>query len=543
MALMVPLAPLALTVPPTVSVPPVPVFRVIPVPLMVPPATLMEPPAPVAVRFKVVFAVIELVVVRLPAAIKAMEPPLETPLPVKALVSIRLTEAVVLKVTLGVANPLKLIEPVALASPKTTAVVPVTVPIPLMFPAPVGSIVTVPAFTEPPTVIGPPAPVNAIDDPVAVMEPLTEMVLELLVVFNVTGPDDVMALLIVIPLLSVKFRPAVPIVELPFAVNAVVSVNVAPPAPPPVWLTVKLGVARLLSVITPVCELRTADVPALIAALPLIVLLPVVLSETVFPLSAAPMAMLPCETKATFPAVALIVPVVLIPALSIKLKPPLPEVEAPFAVRAVVSVSDTLLAPPSVAVTFGVARVRLIVPIPVLAVTDVLPLIVPAPPSEPEPVPVKLTEVPLTVAPTAIDVLAPVPVSEIGPVEVIVELVVIPALSLRLNPPEPAVETPLPVRATLSTRVTLPLPVVVTFGVAIFKLPMLPVPAVSTSAEVAVTVPDDCPIELAPDVLKSRVAALTFPLRLMPPAPVRLVVPVPEMTSLVTEPPTLTVRL
>ncbi len=48
---------------------------------------------------------------------------------------------------------------------------------------------------------------------------------------------------------------------------------------------------------------------------------------------------------------------------------------------------------------------------------------------------------------------------------------------------------------------------------------------------------------LVPEVIKSRVAALTFPFKLIPPAAVRLAVPVPEMMPDEAEPPTLTVRL
>src|SRR5579872_1111203 len=108
---------------------------------------------------------------------------------------------------------------------------------------------------------------------------------------------------------------------------------------------------------------------------------------------------------------------------------------------------------------FGVASPdKLIAPVGLLITTDVVPVIVLEPLILPEPVAVNVTVVPLTAAPTDMGLFVPDPIKDNVPPLVIELVVVIPALaeSVRLNPPVPAVETPLPVSAVKSVRVTLP---------------------------------------------------------------------------------------
>ena len=71
---------------------------------------------------------------------------------------------------------------------------------------------------------------------------------------------------------------------------------------------------------------------------------------------------------------------------------------------------------------------------------------------------VNVTVVPLRAPPTLMGLFEPVSISDSVPPVALMELVVVmppAAESVRLNPPRPAVETPLPVRATESPNTTL----------------------------------------------------------------------------------------
>ena len=110
----------------------------------------------------------------------------------------------------------------------------------------------------------------------------------------------------------------------------------------------------------------------------------------------------------------------------------------------------------------GVARfARLIAPAGLVMMTAVVPVMVPEPVMPPDPVAVNVIVVPLRAAPTLMGLFVPVVISESVPPVALMELVVVMppvAESVRLNPPVPAVEAPLPVRATESVSVTLPAP-------------------------------------------------------------------------------------
>ncbi len=69
---------------------------------------------------------------------------------------------------------------------------------------------------------------------------------------------------------------------------------------------------------------------------------------------------------------------------------------------------------------------------------------------------------------------APVAVSVTEVLDVMVFVIAMAAESVRLKPPLPAVDTPLPVRATESVNVTAPVVFTVTFGVAIVNGPIVP---------------------------------------------------------------------
>ena len=104
----------------------------------------------------------------------------------------------------------------------------------------------------------------------------------------------------------------------------------------------------------------------------------------------------------------------------------------------------------------GVARLaRLIAPDGLVIKTAVVPVMVPAPVMPPVPVAVKVTVVPLRAPPTAMGLFVPVLMRESVPPVALMELVVVmppAAESVRLNPPRPAVDAPLPVRATESPK-------------------------------------------------------------------------------------------
>ena len=109
---------------------------------------------------------------------------------------------------------------------------------------------------------------------------------------------------------------------------------------------------------------------------------------------------------------------------------------------------------------FGVARFdKLIAPDGLVMATEVVPVTRPLPEILPEPVAVKVTVLPVSAEPTTIELLLPVSINERAEPVAFIELVVeMPPLaeSVRLNPPVPAVEEPLPVSATESVSETLP---------------------------------------------------------------------------------------
>ena len=101
---------------------------------------------------------------------------------------------------------------------------------------------------------------------------------------------------------------------------------------------------------------------------------------------------------------------------------------------------------------------RLIAPDGLVITTAVVPVMTPAPVIPPDPVAVKVTVVPLSAPPTLMGLFRPVSISERVPPVALIELVVAmppAAESVRLKPPRPAVDAPLPVRATESPNTTL----------------------------------------------------------------------------------------
>src|SRR6202166_3393756 len=177
---------------------------------------------------------------------------------------------------------------------------------------------------------------------------------------------------------------------------------------------------------------------------------------------------------------------------------------SPPEARLTAPVLTTVALPVVFRVRLGVAVLILpMLPEPVLIDTDVEPVTVPAPVIVPVPSAVNVTTVPLRAAPTTIGLfVAVVSINDSAPAVVIDPLVVMPplAVSVKLNPPEPAVDVPLPVRAVVSVSVTAPAPpcVVVILGVAILPSVIFPVPLVSATDVVPVTVPADCVIVPVP---------------------------------------------
>src|SRR6202166_4046108 len=173
---------------------------------------------------------------------------------------------------------------------------------------------------------------------------------------------------------------------------------------------------------------------------------------------------------------------------------------SPPEARLTAPVLTTVALPVVFRVRLGVAVLILpMLPEPVLIDTDVEPVTVPAPVIVPVPSAVNVTTVPLRAAPTTIGLLvAVVSINDSAPAVVIDPLVVLPppSVSVKLNPPEPAVDVPLPVSAVVSVSVTAPAPpcVVVILGVAILPSVIFPVPLVSATDVVPVTVPADCVI-------------------------------------------------
>ena len=104
---------------------------------------------------------------------------------------------------------------------------------------------------------------------------------------------------------------------------------------------------------------------------------------------------------------------------------------------------------------------RFIEPSGLVIITAVVPVMMPAPVMPPVPVAVSVTVVPLRAPPILKGLFAPVLINDSVPPVALMELVVVmppAAESVRLNPPVPAVEVPLPVRATESVSETLPAP-------------------------------------------------------------------------------------
>jgi hypothetical protein len=227
-----------------------------------------------------------------------------------------------------------------------------------------------------------------------------------------------------------------------------------------------LGVARPARLIEPNGLVIATDVVPVITPAPVMPPVPVAVRVIAVPLSAAPMLkglFAPVLISASVPPVALMELVVAMPpaAESVRLKPPRPAVDAPLLVRATESVKVTpIAAVPTVwvVVILGVANPdRLIEPRGLVIATAVVPVIVPAPVMPPVPVAVKLMVVPLSAPPMLKGLFPPELINASGPPVALMEpVVVIPpaALSVRLKPPSPAVEAPLPVSATESVNAT-----------------------------------------------------------------------------------------
>ncbi len=150
---------------------------------------------------------------------------------------------------------------------------------------------------------------------------------------------------------------------------------------------------------------------------------------------------------------AVMLAVVWMPPLLESVKLIVDPVEAPFAVSAEESVIVTVSL--VLNVRLGVATVDVMVPVAPAAsrVTEVVPVMVPDPESAPPPVAETCVVVPEIAALTT---TAPAPVIDRLPPEVILLVSVMPALSVTVRPPVPAVETPLPVMACESDKVIEP---------------------------------------------------------------------------------------
>ena len=94
-----------------------------------------------------------------------------------------------------------------------------------------------------------------------------------------------------------------------------------------------------------------------------------------------------------------------------------------------------------------------------------------------------------TYVPEPIVSVVPDVINDNAPVAVILLLVVKPPLALSVKLTVAPVEAPLPVKATESARVTLPVVLNVTLGVAIANEPMAPLPLVKAREFMPVTVP------------------------------------------------------
>jgi hypothetical protein len=230
---------------------------------------------------------------------------------------------------LGVASPDKLIAPVGLVI--ETDVVPVIVLKPLIPPEPVAvSAIAVPV-RAPPIDIELFVPVSIKDN---------------------APPVALMLLVVVMPPLaeSVRLNPPVPAVDAPLPVNATESVKVTVPAPDSVWLVVIFGVARPDKLIVPVGLVNETEVVPVMVLAPLIPPEPVAVNVIAVPVRAPPIdigLLVPVSIKDKAPPVALILLVAVIPPLaeSVRLKPPVPAVDAPLLVKATESVKVTLPAP------------------------------------------------------------------------------------------------------------------------------------------------------------------------------------------------------
>jgi len=111
-----------------------------------------------------------------------------------------------------------------------------------------------------------------------------------------------------------------------------------------------------------------------------------------------------------------------------------------------------------VVVIFGVAKPdRLIEPNGLFIATEVVPVMTPAPVIPPVPVAVNVIAEPLRAPPILKGLFVPVFISDrVPPVAVIEFVIAMPPLAVlvRLNPPKPAVEAPLPVSAMEFVKVT-----------------------------------------------------------------------------------------
>ena len=495
----------------------------------------MPPLVPVASRAKVPAAVIEPEVVKAPAplalSVKLMLLPVEVPLPVVAVLSTKVTLPVVLAVQLGVAIFNEPIAPEPLVN--AADVEPVTVPVVcVILPEPEAVIVSAVPETLPPNTMPPFVPVasNA-NVPAAVIEPD---------VVKAPAPLALSVKLMLFP------------VEAPLPVVATLSTNVTLP----VVLAVQFGVAIFNEPIAPEPLVNAADVePVTVPLVWVIVPEPEAVIVSTVPDALPPRTMpplVPLASKAKVPAAVIVPEVVNAPApLALSVKLILLPVEAPLPVVAVLSTNVTL--PVVLAVQLGVAIFNEpMAPEPLVNAAEVEPVTVPLVwVIGPEPFAVIVSTVPEALPPRTMPPLVPV-ASKASVPEAVIEPEVVKApapLALSVKLMLLPVDTPLPVVAVLSTKVTLPEVLAVQLGVAIFSEPMAPEPLVNAAEVEPVTVPAVWVILPEPFAVIVSAVPLTFPPNTIPPlvpvasnAKVPAAVIVPEVVK-APAPPAVSVKL
>ncbi len=213
--------------------------------------------------------------------------------------------------------------------------------------------------------------------------------------------------------------------------------------------------------------------------------------DTLAPRAMPPVAVVASKLRAPVAVIVLLMVIAPAPAaVSVKLN--IAPVDTPLPVIAWELVKVTL--PVVLARTFGVAKLSgPITPDPDARVTDVVPVMIDAPVMVPVVEAVIVSTVPDTAAPMTTPPVAVLAIKLNAPPAVIV-LVMLTAVAdaaesvkLKALP----LDTPLPVIATVSVIVTLPLVLAVMTGVATVIAPIAPEPLVRLTDVVPVTVPAD----------------------------------------------------